>query len=94
MQACTSKKGDEDLIAINDGTCRSYPGGKGGAGVYQTLINLIPPHETYIETHLGGGAIMRFKRSAKINIGIDLDPDVTSQIKYPKSVCSFISQGS
>ena len=37
----------------------AYPGGKNGAGVYQTLINLIPPHDTYIETYLGGGAIMR-----------------------------------
>ena len=35
-----------------------YPGGKGGAGVYQTIINNIPPHDTYIETHLGGGNIL------------------------------------
>ncbi len=27
----------------------AYPGGKNGAGVYQTLINLIPPHEVYID---------------------------------------------
>ena len=37
-----------------------YPGGKGGAGVYQTIINNIPPHDTYIETHLGGGNILAF----------------------------------
>lgn len=49
-----------------------YPGGKGKC--YQRLINLMPPHDTYIETHLGGGAVLRNKRAAKVNIGIDCDP--------------------
>lgn len=26
-----------------------YPGGKGGAGVFQTIINQFPPHRVYIE---------------------------------------------
>lgn len=56
----------------------AYPGGKNGAGVYQTLINLIPPHEVYIETHLGGGAIMRNKRPAKKSIAIDIDPVIVN----------------
>lgn len=51
-----------------------YPGGKGG--VFQKLINLMPPHEVYIETHLGGGAIIRNKRPASRNIGIEIDPEV------------------
>lgn len=51
-----------------------YPGGKGG--VYHKLINLMPPHRVYIETHLGGGAVMRHKKPAEINIGIEKDPDV------------------
>jgi len=34
---------------------------------------LMPPHDTYIETHLGGGAIMRRKPPALHNIAIDLD---------------------
>lgn len=49
-----------------------YPGGKGKC--FQRLINLMPPHETYIESHLGGGTIMRHKRPAPRNIGIDIDP--------------------
>lgn len=53
-----------------------YPGGKGKC--YQHLINLMPPHETYIESHLGGGAIMRNKLPACRNIGIDLDPRALS----------------
>ncbi|MBK5143723.1 DNA adenine methylase [Budviciaceae bacterium BWR-B9] len=51
-----------------------YPGGKGKC--YQRLINLMPVHETYIETHLGGGAVMRNKLPANRNIGIDLDQQV------------------
>jgi len=34
----------------------------------------MPPHATYIETHLGGGAIMKRKLPALNNIGIDIDP--------------------
>ena len=33
-----------------------YPGGKGKT--YHQIINLLPPHKTYIETHLGGGAVV------------------------------------
>lgn len=51
-----------------------YAGGKGKC--YPRLINLMPPHATYIESHLGGGAVMRHKRPAAINIGIDIDPRV------------------
>lgn len=55
-------------------TTTSYPGGKGGDGVYQTIINQIPPHDIYIEPFLGGGAIMRHKaRAPKLNIGVDAD---------------------
>lgn len=50
-----------------------YPGGKNGGGAYQTLINLMPPHSVYIEPFLGSGAVMRMKRPAKVNIGLDLD---------------------
>ncbi len=52
----------------------TYPGGKGG--VFQKIINLIPPHRVYIETHLGGGSVFRNKRPAEINIGVDIDRDL------------------
>lgn len=56
-----------------------YPGGKGSS--YQKLINLMPPHSTYIETHLGGGAVMQNKRPAAINYGIDLDGEALASTK-------------
>jgi len=52
----------------------AYPGGKAGSGVYQKLINLMPPHTVYIEPFLGGAAVMRLKRPAQLNIGVDLVP--------------------
>jgi len=42
--------------------------------VYQKIISQQPPHDVYVEPFLGGGAIMRRKLPARINIGVDLDP--------------------
>ncbi|MCP4159771.1 MAG: DNA adenine methylase, partial [Deltaproteobacteria bacterium] len=64
-----------------------YPGGKGG--IYQKHINLMPPHEVYIEPYLGGGAVMRKKRPAKVNIGIEIDMnaiEMWSDIATPKDM--------
>lgn len=60
----------------------TYPGGKNGAGVYQKIINLMPPHQAYVEGFFGGGAIMRLKKPApKMNVAIDIDPEVIRQAR-------------
>lgn len=51
----------------------SYLGSKAASGAYQAIISLMPPHHTYIETHLGSGAIMTHKPPTEKNIGIDID---------------------
>ena len=61
-----------------------YPGGKGLS--FRQLINLMPPHEVYIETHLGGGSAMRKKRPAIRNIGIEANPDVVNKWKETEQV--------
>lgn len=53
-----------------------YPGGKNGSGVYQKIINQMPPHRVYIEPFFGSGAVMRLKRAADVSIGVDSDADV------------------
>ncbi|HBV5321547.1 TPA: DNA adenine methylase [Klebsiella pneumoniae] len=53
----------------------SYLGSKAASGVYQKIIAEMPPHDTYIETHLGGGAVMLRKPPARHNWGIDIDPE-------------------
>lgn len=50
-----------------------YPGGKNSGGAYQTIINQMPPHETYIEAFCGSAPVLRFKRPARANIAIDVD---------------------
>jgi DNA adenine methylase len=57
----------------------AYDGGKSAAGVYQTIINQIPPHHTYIEPFLGNGGIMRKKRPAERNVGVEIDPQVLGE---------------
>lgn len=51
----------------------SYFGSKATSGLCQPIIAMMPPHDTYIETHLGGGAIMKRKPAALRNIGIELN---------------------
>lgn len=53
-----------------------YAGGKGGAGVYQTIINLMPHHDVYIEAFVGGGNVLERKRRAASSIVIDRDAAV------------------
>ncbi len=36
---------------------------------------MMPPHDTFIETHLGGGIVMKKKPAARTNIAIDIDPE-------------------
>lgn len=58
---------------------RAYPGGKGKS--YQHVINVMAPHHRYVESHLGAGSVMRFKRPARVNIGIDRDERVVERWK-------------
>lgn len=62
-----------------------YFGSKATSGLCQPIIALMPPHDTYIETHLGGGAIMKRKPPALRNIGIDLNQRALEkfQCAYP-----------
>lgn len=62
-----------------------YFGSKATSGLCQAIIAMMPPHDTYIESHLGGGAIMKRKPPALRNIGIDLDPQAIASFKcsYP-----------
>lgn len=63
----------------------SYFGSKATSGLCQAIIAMMPPHDTYIETHMGGGAIMKRKPPARHNIGIDIDPQPLSNFDchYP-----------
>lgn len=63
----------------------SYFGSKATSGLCQPTIALMPPHDTYIETHLGGGAIMKRKPPALHSIGIDRDARALARFacEYP-----------
>lgn len=76
---------DADLAALNSARVATnapgrYPGGKNGAGIWQRLISLMPPHREYIEAFLGSGAILRRKRPARArNVGIDADAGIIAR---------------
>ena len=64
-------------MVINNKPYPTYPGGKEVDGTYQTLINMIPPHDYFVSGFLGNCAVMRHKKPAPLdNIGVDIDFDV------------------
>jgi hypothetical protein len=58
----------------------SYLGAKSGAGVYQAIIALMPPHDTYVEPFVGSGAILTRKGPAFRSIVLDLDAAAASRL--------------
>ena len=54
-----------------------YFGSKATSGLCQPIIAMMPPHDTYIETHLGGGALMRRKPAALHNCGFRSNPSAS-----------------
>lgn len=64
----------------------TYNGGKESDGTFQKIINIMPPHDIYIEPFLGNGAILRHKKPATIaSIAIDFDTAVINQWRKLKS---------
>jgi hypothetical protein len=51
----------------------------------------MPPHECYVEPFLGGGAVMRRKRPARFNLGIDLDGAAVQRAANLDSAGEWIS---
>ena len=56
-----------------------YLGSKRASGAYQAIISKMPPHDTYIETHLGSGSIMLLKPPALRSIGVDINRKVINR---------------
>lgn len=67
---------------------KHFVGSKGGAGVPQWLISLMPPHRVYVEAFLGRGVILKSKLPAELNIGIDCDAGVIADFerRRPQSI--------
>lgn len=65
-----------DLISVTPTDAKEqtrFVGSKGGAGIAQWLISLMPPHTHYVEAFLGRGVVARKKLPASVNIGIEID---------------------
>lgn len=60
----------------------NYPGSKGGDGVYQTIINHIPPHDIYYELFAGSAQIYRRKQPAQFNTLNDINPEVAMSLAH------------
>jgi DNA adenine methylase len=66
----------------------TYYGGKEASGVYQAIINQIPPHYRYFELFLGRGTILRLKKASEYSYGFEIDKtiyDKWHEIQLPEN---------
>jgi DNA adenine methylase len=68
-------------IPIDNAPFKTYPGGKSSTGVYQAIINVVPPFINYCEPFVGNG-LFRFLRppSGKMVL-CDLNPKVATTLQ-------------
>lgn len=71
----------------------NYPGGKNSQGVYQRIINLIPPHDVYIEAFLGSGAILKNKLPSKYSIALDLNEKCIDNFRHVDNAGTILIKG-
>ena len=50
----------------------AWYGSKAATGLRQAIVSLMHPHGVFLESRLGGGAVMKRRPPALRNIGIDL----------------------
>jgi DNA adenine methylase len=62
---------------------KHFVGSKGGQGIRQWLISEMPAHTVYCEPFLGRGAVLRHKRQASVNIGIEHSQEVIQTFWRP-----------
>lgn len=63
----------------------SYLGSKAASGAFQTIIALMPPHDTFIDLFAGSGVILKRKMPCIRSFAVDLDPAAPcSSIDIPR----------
>lgn len=78
-------------VQENDGN--NYPGGKNQDGVYQLIINQIPPHDLWIEGCAGSAAITRRIRPALERYIIEVDPVQVRRLDAELAGDIFVIEG-
>lgn len=64
----------------------SYLGSKAASGAFQAIIAAMCVHDTYIETHLGTGAVLRNKPPAERSIACEIDAATLAEFPPPAGV--------
>lgn len=59
----------------------NYFGGKGGPGVFHTILRNVPPHRVYIEAFAGGANVFERKARAAASILIERDPVQAARLR-------------
>lgn len=74
-------------------TLNNYPGHKGIEGLYQFIINRIPPHTNYFEIFAGSAQIARKLPHGSIKVVVDCNSGVTAILKKEiGSMCKVVTK--
>jgi 16S rRNA G966 N2-methylase RsmD len=68
------------MSALQDGLA-GYMGAKTNEGLWQAILALMPPHDTYIEAFAGSAAIYRRKAPAGWSVLLEKDPAVAARLQ-------------
>ncbi|MHC8495314.1 DNA adenine methylase (plasmid) [Thalassospira sp. SM2505] len=71
---------------IYEGSELNYLGSKGASGAWQIISASMPPHDTFIETHVGTGQVLRRKIASARTIANDIDPETLRDYPLPAGV--------
>lgn len=78
-------------IDVGNYTAVMFLGSKAASGAREAIIAQMPPHDTFIETHFGTGAIMRAKPPAVRSIAVEIDPATFATYRPDPAIAEAIN---
>jgi DNA adenine methylase len=78
---------DDDCLKLHRVFFMAFPGGKGKS--YPHLINLMPPHDLYVDLFLGSAAVVKNKKPSRKTIVNDIDSRCINDFRNHNDVQAF-----
>jgi DNA adenine methylase len=77
----TVDKGPRTAVPADAHYGGRFTGSKGGAGVAQRIVSLLPCHSVYLEIFGGRGTVGRLKRASDLELYVERDPSTAAALR-------------